>query len=63
MSIEDRSEIYMSLAKAFDDIGEYDKAFANLQAGNQLIRTTINYSAEGNSEFVDAMIDVFDRTS
>src|SRR5262249_14416249 len=58
-SITDRSEAYMGLAKAFDDIGDYEQAFTHLQAGNQLIRTTMDYSAAINSEFVDRMIEVF----
>jgi tetratricopeptide (TPR) repeat protein len=59
LSALDRSELYLSLAKAYDDTGDYDRAFANLQAANQLIRSTIEYSADENSDFVDRMIGVF----
>jgi tetratricopeptide (TPR) repeat protein len=59
LSAIDRSELYLSLAKAYDDTGDYDRAFANLQAANQLIRSTIDYSADKNSDFVDRMIEVF----
>ena len=57
----DRAEIHLGLAKALDDIGEYEEAFTHLQAGNQLIRMTIDYSAAKNTAFVDRSIETFTR--
>ena len=55
----DRAEIYMGLAKAHDDIGDYGEAFANLQAGNQLVRMGLGYSAETNTAYIDRTIETF----
>jgi tetratricopeptide (TPR) repeat protein len=57
----DRAEIYMGLAKAYDDMGDYRQAFASLQAGNQLVRMGLDYSAEVNSAYVDRTIETFTR--
>jgi tetratricopeptide (TPR) repeat protein len=62
LSIADRSELYLSLGKAYADIGDHDQAFEHLQAGNQLIRSTLSYSHQRNTELVDAMIDTFSAT-
>jgi tetratricopeptide (TPR) repeat protein len=59
LSAADRAEMLIALAKALDDIGEYDEAFANLQAGNQLIRMTLGYDRDRNAEFVDRTIKTF----
>lgn len=57
----DRAEIYLGLAKALDDVGDYAQAFANLQAGNQLVRMTLDYSADRNAAYIDRTIETFSR--
>ena len=60
LSVLDRADLHMGLAKIYDDLARYSEAFVNLQAGNQQIRTTLDYSAEKNANFVDALIETFD---
>ena len=62
LSPADRAEIFLGLAKALDDIGEYAEAFSSLQDGNQLIRMTLGYDADKNTEFVDRSIETFTRS-
>lgn len=61
LSVTERADVHMGLAKIYDDLNEYRKAFFHLQAGNQLIRSTIDYSATFNTDFVEAAIDTFDE--
>ncbi len=61
LSIEERAEVHIALAKILDDIGDYQRAFSHLQAGNQQIRATIDYSADKNSDYIDAVIETFDE--
>ncbi|MCP4385156.1 MAG: tetratricopeptide repeat protein [Hyphomicrobiales bacterium] len=61
LSAGDRAEIHIGLAKALDDMGQYTEAFSNLQAGNQLIRMTLDYNADSNSAFIDRSIETFNQ--
>ena len=61
LSVLDRADLHMGLAKIYDDLGRFQEAFHHVQAGNQQIRTTLDYSAEKNTDFIDALIDVFDE--
>jgi tetratricopeptide (TPR) repeat protein len=54
-----RAELYFAMAKSFDDIGDYDKAFSALQAANQIVRRDLEFSSERNSQYVNRMIDTF----
>jgi tetratricopeptide (TPR) repeat protein len=56
---DQRAELYLALAKAYDDLGQYDKAFARLQAGNQILRKGLDYSADKNTQYVDRIIAAF----
>jgi tetratricopeptide (TPR) repeat protein len=44
------------LAKAFDDIGDYESAARILRAANALVRSATTWSASGWDEFVDARV-------
>ena len=61
LSVLDRADLHMGLAKIYDDLERFPEAFAHLQAGNQQIRTTLDYSAQKNTDFIDALIDTFDE--
>ncbi len=61
LNVADRADLHMGLAKIFDDLGNYGRAFFHLQAGNQHIRSTIDYSADVNADYIDAVIETFDR--
>lgn len=56
-----RADVYFGLAKAYDDLGRYDEAFACLQAGNQIVRMDINYSAGRTAAQTDRVIATFRR--
>jgi len=43
LSINDRIELYFALAKAYDDLGQFEKAFNQLLAGNAFKRQQIVY--------------------
>ena len=60
LSVLDRADLNMGLAKIYDDLGRFSEAFVHLQAGNQQIRTTLDYGAEKNMNFIDALIETFD---
>jgi tetratricopeptide (TPR) repeat protein len=49
----DRMLLGFALGKVFDDLGQYDKAFAYLHAANKLHRRSFNYSIENQKAFFD----------
>jgi tetratricopeptide (TPR) repeat protein len=50
-----------ALAKAYDDIGEYDRSFDYLQQANALKRRTIEYDVEDDVRLMRAIAEVFDE--
>jgi len=42
----DRAELCFALAKAYEDLGEYDKSFSHLQDGNRLRKKELRYNIE-----------------
>jgi tetratricopeptide (TPR) repeat protein len=58
---ESRVELYMALASTYDTRGDFDKAWERLQAGNQIIHRKLGYDPEGNTRFVDRIIDTFSK--
>lgn len=54
--------IYFALAKAMDDIGEYQRAFGYWQQGNRLKRRQINYDEKSTLEYFHRVASVFDRS-
>ncbi len=61
LSVADRADLHIGLAKIHDDLNNYEKAFLHLQTGNQLIRSTLDYSADRNSAYIDAVIETFNQ--
>jgi tetratricopeptide (TPR) repeat protein len=61
LGVAERAEAHMALAKIFDDLGDYQRAFFHLQAGNQHIRGMTDYSIGQNRDYVEAAIETFDR--
>lgn len=49
------------LGKAFDDIGDYDKAFPHFLTGCKLKRKTFEYDAEQTTQYFDDIMRIFDR--
>lgn len=58
-SSEQRMHLAFGLAKAYEELGEYRKAFQYLATGNRLKRDTFNYSLEKDREVFDAIKQAF----
>jgi tetratricopeptide (TPR) repeat protein len=56
-----RCRLNFALAKAYDDVGRHDEAFACLSAGNRLKRGTIAYDEVQTLGSFDSIARVFDR--
>lgn len=57
----DRADAFFTLAKIYDDRGDYARAAEHLQAANQLMRTTIDYDSSMNTDMIDRIIRNFSR--
>jgi tetratricopeptide (TPR) repeat protein len=53
--------LFFALAKAYDDTGDYDRAFDYLQRANALKRRTIDYDVEDDVRLMRAIAEVFDE--
>jgi tetratricopeptide (TPR) repeat protein len=54
----DRVHISFALAKAYEDRGDYPRAFDNYQAGNQLKRHQVSYSAQAMHDELQRQQDI-----
>lgn len=54
--------VEFALGKAYEDIGDYDRAFGHFLAGNRRKRQRIAYSAEHQAAFFDDMCRVYDAS-
>lgn len=52
--------VHYALAKCYEDIAAYDKAFTEYELGAKTKRATITYDAAAYDEKIDAIIDLFD---
>lgn len=57
----DRTELHFALGKAYDDIGERDRSFDHLLAGNALKRASIAYDEGATLESLQRIEAVFSR--
>ncbi|HTB04519.1 MAG TPA: sulfotransferase [Bradyrhizobium sp.] len=55
-----RSRLDFALAKAYDDLGRYDEAFASMHEGNALKRGRIDYDEAGTLGLFDRIRSTFD---
>jgi len=57
------SKIYLSfaLAKAYEDIKSYKKAFEYLHEGNRLRNLEYNYSIQSDTDLIDQVISIFNK--
>jgi tetratricopeptide (TPR) repeat protein len=53
--------VHFALGKALEDIGEFDRAFAQLALGNALKREQAHYNEPGEENSLARIIEVFDR--
>jgi tetratricopeptide (TPR) repeat protein len=56
-----RSRLKFALAKAYDDLGRYDEAFACMHEGNALKRERLSYDETRTLESFDRIRSTFDR--
>ena len=61
LSTEDRIQLSFGLGKAYEDLGQYQKAFNYFEEGNKLYRGTINYATEGRKKFLTLIKENFDK--
>ena len=61
ISSEDRIQLCFGLGKAYEDLGQYQKAFSCYKEGNSLYRGTINYSTEGRKNFFSLIKENFNK--
>jgi tetratricopeptide (TPR) repeat protein len=51
--------LHFGLGKAYEDLGEYDKAFSHFQTGTSLKRAKLKYNEEEAFTFFDSIRDTF----
>ena len=51
--------LHFGLGKAYEDLGEYDKAFTDFKTGTTLKRAQLKYNEEENVAFFDSIRDIF----
>jgi len=56
-----RDALLFALAKAYDDLGDYDRAFEAFQAANALHRVGLDYDPATAERAADALIGAFDE--
>jgi tetratricopeptide (TPR) repeat protein len=56
---EDRSEFHFALGKAYDDLGEYERAIFNIDDANRAKRRGRSFDAVGNDRLVESLISRF----
>jgi hypothetical protein len=59
VSDEDKMHLAFGLGKAFEDIYQYDKAFAFFAEGNQIKRRSYNFSIDDYGEFATNLKEAF----
>ncbi len=50
-----------ALAKAHEDLHDYDRSFAHLAAGNRLKRATVNFDIQAHEAYGEKIIAAFDK--
>lgn len=58
-----KAELSFALAKAYEDLGEYEKSFSFLSAGNALKRSSIEYSPDETKRFFEKIKSIFSGLS
>jgi tetratricopeptide (TPR) repeat protein len=61
LSVDSRVQLAFALAKAFEDLEDWPRAFRYLEIGNGLRRETFHYTIDGDAEMFDNIIRTFSR--
>jgi len=56
-----RIQLAFALGKVSEDLGQHDDAFRYFATGNKLVRDTYQYDIEQHENYVNQLIEVFDR--
>jgi tetratricopeptide (TPR) repeat protein len=56
---DERVKLHFALGKAYDDMGDFDKAFAHYCSGNSIRRQQIDFSHARHSAYIDEIIHTF----
>ena len=56
-----RTDMQFACGKLYDDVGEFDRAFAAFKAANDARRAEVKFDAAAQGRFIDAIMTVFDR--
>lgn len=59
LSVPERGELHFALGKAYDDLGRWQDAFAQFQAGNALRRRSLDYDEKAALGLMAAMQEAF----
>ena len=59
LPVERRTNLHFALGKIYDDLGEYEKAFAHSRKGNELDTRGVPFNATAHSAFVERLMAVF----
>lgn len=63
LSESNRVHLSFALAKAYDDIGEYGKAFNYLVEGNRLRKKELNYNIDTDKRLIAKILSIFSAES
>jgi len=61
LTVENRLQLSFALAKAFEDVGDYAKAFKFLKTGNDLRSREFDYHIENDRALIRSIIQTFSR--
>jgi len=61
LTIENRLQLAFALAKAFEDVGDFPRAFTFLKTGNDLRAREFHYRVDGDRELMRSIIRSFTR--
>jgi len=61
LQAENRIHLAFALAKAFEDIGDYPRAFGYMETGNELRRAEFHYDVGSDAELFENIIQTFSR--
>jgi tetratricopeptide (TPR) repeat protein len=61
LPVDNRVQLAFALAKAFEDLGDWPRAFRYLEMGNGLRHESFHYSIDSDAEMFDNIIRTFNR--
>jgi len=53
--------LHFALGKGYDDLGDYDQAFAHFDKGCRLKRSTLRYNPQDDTKMFDQIMSAFDK--